>query len=76
MIRSSGAAGSSGGVAIGTPSTLRARPRSIAAIPRQAASVASRMPRPTISTASAAPVLTPTTSTMKYANPSGKASSR
>ena len=51
----------SGGVAIGTPSIARARPRSIAAIPRQAASVASRMPSPTITTASAAPTLTPTT---------------
>ena len=64
-IRSSGAAGRSGGVAIGTPSTARARARSIVAMPRQAASVASRIPSPTISTASAAPVLTPTTSTTK-----------
>ena len=55
----------SGGIAIGTPSSPRARPRSIAAIPRQAASVASRMASPTMSRASAAPVLTPMTRTRK-----------
>ena len=64
------------GWAIGTPSSARAVPRSIAAIARVAASVASRIPSPMMTTASAAPTEIPITSTTKYASPSGNAASR